>query len=120
MSGRIVAEEELWAAVGEPTRRRLLDRLLTEGEATATRLAAGLPVTRQAVTKHLLVLDRVGLVESRRRGREVRYAVRPDRLDLATRSMRRVAADWDRRLQAIKQIAEQAHRSAITETGERR
>jgi DNA-binding transcriptional ArsR family regulator len=120
MSGRIVAEEELWAAVGDPTRRLLLDRLLTDGESTATRLAASLPVTRQAVTKHLLVLDRVGLVESQRRGREVRYAIRPDRLDLATRSMRRVAADWDRRLQVIKQIAEQAHRSAITETEERR
>jgi ArsR family transcriptional regulator, cadmium/lead-responsive transcriptional repressor len=110
-TGRVTAEEELWSAVGEPTRRLLLDRLLAEGESTATRLAAGLPVTRQAVTKHLLVLDRAGLLESHRRGREVRYAVRPDRLDLATRSMSRVAADWDRRLQAIKRIAEQARKS---------
>jgi len=80
MTGRVTTEEELWTAVGEPTRRLLLDRLLAEGESTATRLAAGLPVTRQAVTKHLLVLDRAGLLESHRRGREVRYAVRPDQL----------------------------------------
>jgi ArsR family transcriptional regulator, cadmium/lead-responsive transcriptional repressor len=114
MTGRVAADEELWTAVGEPTRRVLLDRLLADGESTATRLAAGLPVTRQAVTKHLVVLDRAGLLESHRRGREVRYAVRPDRLDQATRSMSRVAADWDRRLRAIKRIAEQARTSNTT------
>lgn len=114
MTGRVTAEEQLWTAVGEPTRRLLLDRLLAEGESTATRLAAGLPVTRQAVTKHLLVLDRAGLLESHRRGREVRYAVRPDRLNVAARSMSRVAADWDRRLQAIKRFAEHARTSKTT------
>ena len=114
MSGRSATEEELWSAVGEPTRRQLLDRLLAEGESTATRLATGLPVSRQAVTKHLRVLDRAGLVESHRRGREVRYAVRPDRFDVVTRSMSQVAADWDRRLQAIKGIAEQSRESKTT------
>ena len=114
MTGRSTAEEELWTAVGEPTRLLLLDRLLADGESTATRLAAGLPVTRQAVTKHLAVLDRAGLLESHRHGREVRYAVRPDRLDQASRSMSQVAADWDRRLQAIKGIAEQARKSKTT------
>jgi ArsR family transcriptional regulator, cadmium/lead-responsive transcriptional repressor len=114
MTGRLSAEEELWTAVGEPTRRVLLDRLLADGESTATRLAAGLPLTRQAVTKHLVVLDRAGLLESHRRGREVRYAVRLERLDQATRSMSRVAAEWDRRLQAIKRIAEQTRTSKTT------
>jgi DNA-binding transcriptional ArsR family regulator len=98
--------DELWSAVGDPTRRRLLDVLLDRGEATATTLAGELPVTRQAVAKHLIVLDRAGLVEGRRRGREVRYAVRPQRLDVATRSMAQVAAGWDARLSAIKRIAE--------------
>jgi ArsR family transcriptional regulator, cadmium/lead-responsive transcriptional repressor len=69
-------------------------------------LAGDLPVTRQAVAKHLAVLDRVGLVEGRRRGRDVRYAVRPQRLDAAARAMAEVAADWDARLVAIKRIAE--------------
>jgi DNA-binding transcriptional ArsR family regulator len=99
-------EDDLWAAVADPTRRRLLDALLARGEATATLLAEDLPVTRQAVAKHLAVLDRAGLVKARRSGRELRYAVRPERLDEATASMARVASDWEGRLQAIKRLAE--------------
>jgi DNA-binding transcriptional ArsR family regulator len=108
MSVVAVADEldDLWSAVGDPTRRRMLNVLLERGEATATLLADELPVTRQAVAKHLAVLDRVGLVESERCGREVRYAVRPQRLYVATRSMAHVAAEWDARLSAIKRIAE--------------
>jgi ArsR family transcriptional regulator, cadmium/lead-responsive transcriptional repressor len=98
--------DELWSAVADPTRRRVLDVLLDQGEATATLVSARLPVTRQAVTKQLAVLDRAGLVESRRSGREVRYAIRPQRLSAATRSLAQVAAEWDARLSAIKQIAE--------------
>jgi DNA-binding transcriptional ArsR family regulator len=105
-----IAADELWSAVGDPTRRRVLDLLLDRGEATATVLAGELPVTRQAVTKHLAVLDRAGLVEGRRQGREVRYAVRPQRLDAATRSLAEVAAEWDMRLSAIKRIAESVAR----------
>jgi DNA-binding transcriptional ArsR family regulator len=106
MSRRGDEDEALWAAVADPTRRRLLDLLLAHREATATALAEDLPVTRQAVAKHLAVLDRVGLVEGRRRGREVHYAVRPERLDAATRWMADVAAKWDERLAAIKRLAE--------------
>jgi DNA-binding transcriptional ArsR family regulator len=106
MSGR---DDELWAAIGDPTRRRLLDVLLAHGEATATTLARELPVTRQAIAKHLAVLDRAGLVEKGRQGREVRYAVRPQRLDAAARSLAQVAAEWDGRLLAIKRIAESIH-----------
>jgi ArsR family transcriptional regulator, cadmium/lead-responsive transcriptional repressor len=102
--------DALWAAVADPTRRRLLDVLLAQREATATTLARELPVTRQAVAKHLAVLDRAGLVEGGRQGREVRYVVRPERLDAAARSMARVAAQWDERLSAIKRIAEAAAR----------
>ena len=102
--------DQLWAAVADPTRRRLLDVLLAQREATATTLARELPVTRQAVAKHLAVLDRAGLVEGDRRGREVRYVVRPKRLDAAARAMARVAAQWDERLLAIKRIAESSAR----------
>ena len=111
-----VAQEvdQLWSAVGDPTRRRVLDVILDRGEATATLVAGELPVTRQAVAKHLAVLDRAGLIEGRREGREVRYAVRPQRLDVAARSMARVAAEWDARLTAIKRIAEGA--ASIRET----
>jgi ArsR family transcriptional regulator, cadmium/lead-responsive transcriptional repressor len=108
MSRRGDEVDEVWAAVADPTRRRLLDVLLAHGEATATTLAGELPVTRQAVAKHLAVLDRAGLVEGRRQGREVRFAVRPERLDAATRSMAQVAAEWDDRLATIKRLAESA------------
>jgi len=109
-----VAEDDaLWAAVADPTRRRVLDALLEQGEASTTAIAAGLPVTRQAVAKHLTVLSHVGLVAGRRRGREVRYAVRPDRLDDAAEAMARVAAQWDRRLALIKRLAESAQAEAV-------
>jgi len=101
--------DALWAAVGDPTRRRLLDSLLASGTATATTLAGELPVTRQAVTKHLQVLARAGLVNGRREGREVHYTVRPERLDEVSRAMATVSANWDRRLAAIKRLAETAH-----------
>jgi DNA-binding transcriptional ArsR family regulator len=103
-------DEDLWAAVGEPSRKRLLDVLLARGEATPSALAEALPFTRQAVSKHLAVLDRAGLVEGRRHGREVRYVVRPERLDAASQAMARAATQWDRRLRAIKEIAEAAYR----------
>jgi DNA-binding transcriptional ArsR family regulator len=105
---RDVEIDELWAAVADPTRRRLLDVLLAQGEATATSLAHELPVTRQAIAKQLAVLDRAGLVERGRQGREVRYVVRPQGLDLAARSLAQAAARWDARLLAIKRIAEAA------------
>ena len=102
--------DEFWAAVADPTRRRLLDVLLAQQEATATTLARELPVTRQAVAKHLAVLDRAGLVERGRQGREVRYVVRPQQLDAAARSLASVAARWNERLLAIKRLAESAVR----------
>jgi DNA-binding transcriptional ArsR family regulator len=108
MSAAAAEVDELWSAVADPTRRRVLDILLDRGEATATIVADGLPVTRQAVSKHLAVLDRAGLVEGRRHGREVRYSIRPRRLDVAMRSIAQVAAEWDARLATIKRIAESA------------
>jgi DNA-binding transcriptional ArsR family regulator len=103
-------EDRLWAAIGEPSRRRLLDALLVQGEATPTVLARELPFSRQAVAKHLTVLEKVGLVEPRREGREVHYTVRAKRLEEAIRVMSQVASTWDGRLLAIKRIAEQVHR----------
>jgi DNA-binding transcriptional ArsR family regulator len=109
--------DELWSAIADPTRRRVLDVLLDRGGASATAVAGELPVTRQAVAKHLGVLDRAGLVEGRREGREVRYAVQPQRLSAATRSLAHVAAEWDARLAAIKRIAEAAAAAQRDRTG---
>ncbi|MEV8343650.1 ArsR/SmtB family transcription factor [Streptomyces niveus] len=102
----------VFVALADPTRRKLLDLLAAQGEVTATTLADGLPVSRQAVVKHLTVLDAAGLVSGRRAGREVRYAVRPAALDATARWMATLAADWDRRLANVKRIAEAAEREA--------
>jgi DNA-binding transcriptional ArsR family regulator len=99
--------DRLWAALGDPTRVRLLDLLLESGEATASTLAGALPITRQGVSKHLAVLERDGFVTAHRTGREVRYAVRRERLDQASAAIARTAARWDARLAAIKQLAEE-------------
>jgi DNA-binding transcriptional ArsR family regulator len=112
MAATVAEDDALWAAVADPTRRRVLDALLEQGEATSTTLAQGLPVTRQAVAKHLTVLNRVGLVAGQRRGREVRYAVRTERLDDAAEAMARVAAQWEGRLARIKRLAESAQAEA--------
>lgn len=99
-------DDDLWSAVGDPTRRRLLDLLLAEGGGTATSLGARLPVTRQAVAKHLQVLDRAGLVHATAAGRERRYAVDEAQLARAVAQLSAVGATWDSRLQRIKRIAE--------------
>ncbi|HEU0023775.1 MAG TPA: metalloregulator ArsR/SmtB family transcription factor [Thermoleophilaceae bacterium] len=97
----------VFAALADPTRWRVLNLLAARGEATATTLAAELPVSRPAVVKHLGVLDRAGLVEGRRRGREVRYRVLPGRLEWTAERIAGVAADWDARLAALKRLAEE-------------
>lgn len=99
-------DDELWSAIGDPTRRRMLDLLLAGGGGTATSLSDQLPVTRQAVAKHLGVLDRAGLVHSMPSGRERRYTVDEDRLARAINQLTDVTNAWDRRLQRIKRIAE--------------
>src|SRR5881227_4181256 len=106
MSPSSITEEALLETGADTSRRRVLELILARGESTPTSLAAELPFTRQAVAKHLVVLDRAGLVESSRHGREVRYSVRPEHLDRAARAMAKVAARWDARLDTIKRMAE--------------
>lgn len=104
MSGRL--DDTLWSALGDPTRRRILDRLLADGDATATSLSAELPVTRQAVAKHLTVLDRAGLVRGTASGREVRYRLDDAQFARAVAQLAAVGNAWDARLRRIKTIAE--------------
>ena len=107
-------DDDLWSAIGDPTRRRMLDLLLTEGQGTATTLSAHLPVTRQAVTKQLLVLDRIGLVRSEPAGREKRYHVDEAQLARAVAQLNSVGAMWDARLRRIKSLAEAIQRAKDT------
>ncbi len=105
-------DDELWAAIADPSRRRVLDLLVQRGEASASVLAGQVPFTRQAVSKHLVVLEEVGLIGRRKHGREVLYRVQAERLDQATRNMVEIARQWDRRLDTIKRLAEAAHAEA--------
>ena len=89
----------------------MLDLLLADGDGTATSLGQQLPVTRQAVAKHLGVLDRVGLVRSTPAGREKRYRVDDAQLARAVAQLSSVGSAWDARLQRIKRIAEAIQRT---------
>jgi DNA-binding transcriptional ArsR family regulator len=94
--------DAVFAALADPTRRRLLDQLSTDGPLTATELAGNYPVSRQAVVKHLSALAAAGLLDAERRGREVRYGVVPGRLGGASSWLAEVGTRWDRRLEALQ------------------
>ena len=97
----------MFSALADRTRWQVLALLAERGDGTATTLASELPVSRVAVVKHLAVLERAGLVESRRHGREVRYTVRTQQLDATSQWMADTASAWDARLAAIKRLAEE-------------
>lgn len=103
-------DDELWSAVGDSTRRRMLDLLLTDGGGTATTLSRQLPITRQAVAKHLGVLQRVGMVQVTNSGRERIFEVSQAQLARAVAQLSSVGTAWDARLHRIKGIAEAIQR----------
>ncbi|WP_346623566.1 metalloregulator ArsR/SmtB family transcription factor [Blastococcus montanus] len=99
----------VFAALSDPHRRRLLEALGDHPTgASATALARPLPVSRQAVDKHLRVLERAGLVASARHGREIRFAVRREQLDRSAAWLTELADRWDQRLGRLKAAAESA------------
>lgn len=104
-------DDGLWSAIGDPIRRRMLDLLLAEGGGTATTLSQRLPVTRQAIAKHLTVLTRAGLVRDSASGRERVYTVDEERLALAVAQVAAVTEAWDARLRRVKEIAEAIQRT---------
>lgn len=95
----------VFAALGDETRWSIL-AALGEGDASASALAGRLPVSRQAIAKHLAVLQEVGLVEPVPVGREVRFRIVGSQLSATARRLDAIGAEWDRRLAAIKKIAE--------------
>jgi DNA-binding transcriptional ArsR family regulator len=102
--------DDLFGVLADPTRRRLLERLVHEGPHTATELAADAPVTRQAVVKHLQALAEARLVVPERQGREVRYRATTERLADAVAWLVDTSAKWDRRLDRLR---ERALRAAV-------
>ncbi len=95
----------VFAALADPTRRAILHAVAAAatGSATATELAEDLPVTRQAVVKHLQALAEAGLVAGERHGREQRYRVTPEPISAAMAWMADVGAAWDVRLSRLEQ-----------------
>lgn len=91
----------VFGALSDPTRRSLLAAISRQPAATATELAAGLPISRQAVLKHLTALAAAGLLDRERSGREVRYRVTPEPLSDAVSWMAGVGGQWDERLAAL-------------------
>lgn len=99
---RAQAQDAVFDALSDPTRRELLALVGKHEGTTATELARALPVTRQAVSKHLSVLSSAGLVDSGRSGREVRYRLTPEPLSEAMAWMAGVGAQWDARLARLQ------------------
>jgi len=93
---------EVFSALSDPTRRSVLELIGAHGEATASELARELPVSRQAVHKHLASLSAAGLVADRRAGREVHYRLTPAPMSEAMSWMASVGGQWDERLAALR------------------
>lgn len=98
--------DDVFTALADPTRRQLLEALGRRPASSATTLAGELPVSRQAVVKHLGVLRDSQLVTSHRAGKEVLFSVRPERLVATASWMTELAATWQQRLLRLKQAAE--------------
>ncbi|GAB2506245.1 metalloregulator ArsR/SmtB family transcription factor [Promicromonospora xylanilytica] len=113
----VTVDDDLWSAIGDPTRRRMLDLLLSDGRGTATSLSEQLPVSRQAVAKHLGVLDEAGLVHATTAGRERLYRVDQAQLARAVGQLMKVGTAWDGRLGRIRRIAERVQRAADSGNG---
>jgi DNA-binding transcriptional ArsR family regulator len=94
--------QQVFLALADPTRRLLLQHLCEEGSGTAAGFAARLPITRQAIIKHLVTLEQAGLVTAREMGRERRYEPRPEALQTVTTWIGEISAQWDQRLAALQ------------------
>jgi len=105
-TGAFVGSAPIFAALGDETRLRLVARLCSGGPQSIARLTAGSEVTRQAVTKHLLVLADAGLVGGVRRGRESRWALKPEQLEVARRHLELISEQWTERLDALERHLE--------------
>jgi DNA-binding transcriptional ArsR family regulator len=101
------AEQAVFAALADPTRRHVVETLVRDGSTSVPALSAALPITRQAIAKHLAALDDAGLVEREPGGgREVRYRLRPGALRPASSWLDETAAAWDDRLGRLKSRVE--------------
>lgn len=102
----LLSSVPLFAALGDPIRLRLVVRLCEEGSASISKLTAGTGVTRQAITKHLRVMQNSGLVRSTRRGRERLWQLNHQRLQEARRHLDLISKQWDNALARLQEFVE--------------
>ena len=102
----VEAADAVFAALADPTRRQVLRLVAERGPTSATVLDRELPVTRQAIVKHLSVLSRAGLVASHRQGQEVRYSLVAEPLSDAAEWLANIGALWDERLLRLREFLE--------------
>jgi DNA-binding transcriptional ArsR family regulator len=105
--------DAVFDALADPTRRRVVETLARGGTVTASGLAGQLPISRQAVSKHLNALRGADLVTSTRIGRETHYKLRPDPLDEAAHWIQMVGAEWDDRLEALRRSLEKRRNRTV-------
>lgn len=96
----------VFAALGDETRLRLAARLSHDGPLSIARLSSGFPMSRQAISKHLRVMEAAGVVRSTHRGRESLWQIERKRLDEAQRQLQAISTEWDRRLYRLKRLVE--------------
>ena len=96
--------DALFGALSDRSRREVMQQISEGGEASASELAERMPISRQAITKHLVALAEAGLVAREREGRQVRYRLTPGPLNEALSWMTEVGAEWDERLRALERM----------------
>lgn len=111
-------EQRVFAAIADPMRRQLIEKLSAEGSKTATAFAEELPITRQGITKHLKILEEAGLVTMSKEGRERRYALSPQPLAEAVFWVTAVTEQWQRRLQSLYDYLVEEENQSSTNKGE--
>jgi DNA-binding transcriptional ArsR family regulator len=102
----LAAVDAVFVALADPTRRRMVETLAKGSTVTASALAAELPISRQAVAKHLAALRRARLVRAKRVGRETRYSLQAEPLGDAAGWIATVGAEWDERLDDLRRLLE--------------
>lgn len=105
-AGALTRSAPVFAALGDETRLRLVSRLCQEGPLSITQLTGGFPITRQAITKHLRVMEHAGLVRSRQHGRESVWRLEERRLADARRHLQMISTQWDEALGRLKSLVE--------------
>jgi DNA-binding transcriptional ArsR family regulator len=107
-SAALVEAAPVFAALGDPTRLKLISRLCSDGPLSITRLSDGTDLTRQAITKHLQALAHAGLARGSRRGRERIWTLSPRRLDSARKCLDQISTQWDAALDRLRSLVEES------------